>query len=667
MLNGNRQNFAYEMDLIYDNGRPNEPKEEVKQYSAEIYSQIVAKIKDSLQAIELTEEYVNSLLSVLEATMSFVPSSTDKSQLCDISLYDHCKMTAAIAGCIYEFLEEEEIENYRETLFLHGTEMYEKEAFLLVSMDISGIQDFIYTISSKNALKTLRAKSFYLEIMLEHIVDELLGRTGLARTNLIYSGGGHAYLLMPNTRGTKKTLGDFAAELKKWFLSNFGTELYVAFGAAPCSANTLMNKPKGTYKDLFKRVGREVSKNKSNRYSAEEIIRLNTASAEQYGRECRVCGALDHLTEDHLCPMCESFISLSSQILEQDFVSILSEKPEDTRSCAKLPFDRYMILESEEAVRERIASDQTYMRCYSKNRMFTGYNVATRLWTGDYHNGRTFEDMADGAEGIRRIGVLRADVDNLGQAFVSGFERTGEEDYVGLSRSATFSRKMSIFFKLHLNHILRNGVFSLDGGTCRRPERKAIVIYSGGDDLFLIGAWNEILEAAIDINDALEKFTQGTLHISAGLGLYPEKYPVRALARQTGELEDWAKGIDGKNAIALFDESNVYKWDVLKNEVIGEKYALIKKYFDHNEEKGMAAMYKILSYLRGREDKINVARFAYLLGRMEPAKDASAEMKELYSAFSKNMYYWMKDEEACRQLITAVYIYVYLNRGSEEE
>ena len=77
--------------------------------------------------------------------------------------------------------------------------------------------------------------------------------------------------------------------------------------------------------------------------------------------------------------------------------------------------------------------------------------------------------------------------------------------------------------------------------------------------------------------------------------------------------------------------------------------------------------YKILSYLRGREDKINVARFAYLLGRMEPAKDASAEMKELYSAFSKNMYYWMKDEEACRQLITAVYIYVYLNRGSEEE
>lgn len=91
------------MDLIYDNGRPNEPKEEVKQYSAEIYSQIVAKIKDSLQAIELTEEYVNSLLSVLEATMSFVPSSTDKSQLCDISLYDHCKMTAAIAAVFMNF------------------------------------------------------------------------------------------------------------------------------------------------------------------------------------------------------------------------------------------------------------------------------------------------------------------------------------------------------------------------------------------------------------------------------------------------------------------------------------------------------------------------------------------------------------------------------------
>ena len=49
-----------------------------------------------------------------------------------------------------------------------------KRSFLLLSMDMSGIQDFIYNISGSKALKSLRSRSFYLEIMLEVIVDQLL-------------------------------------------------------------------------------------------------------------------------------------------------------------------------------------------------------------------------------------------------------------------------------------------------------------------------------------------------------------------------------------------------------------------------------------------------------------------------------------------------------------
>ena len=57
--------------------------------------------------------------------------------------------------------------------------------FLLYSMDISGIQNFINSIGDKGALKGLRARSFYLEIMMEHIIDELLDKVTLSRTNLI--------------------------------------------------------------------------------------------------------------------------------------------------------------------------------------------------------------------------------------------------------------------------------------------------------------------------------------------------------------------------------------------------------------------------------------------------------------------------------------------------
>ena len=97
-------------------------------------------------------------------------------------------------------------------------------------------------MESEKALKSLRSKSFYLEIMLEHIVDELLERLELSRANLIYSGGGHAYLLLPNTDRTKSTIDEFDSEAREWFIDNFGIDLYVAMGYRTCSADELMNK-----------------------------------------------------------------------------------------------------------------------------------------------------------------------------------------------------------------------------------------------------------------------------------------------------------------------------------------------------------------------------------------------------------------------------------------
>lgn len=668
ILNGNTQDYAYNLEMISDYGKANEPAKSVTAYAEGNYQQIIENIKNCLSAIELTDAYVNSLLCILEATESFVPSSTDKSQLCDISLYDHSKITAAVAACIFEYMQENDIEDFNAYLFKNAESAYKEKAFMLMSMDISGIQDFIYTVGTENVLKTLRAKSFYLEIMLEHIIDELLEETGVSRANLIYSGGGHAYLLLANTEKTKTIIRKFKNELNRWFLKWFKTDLYIAFGMTECSAEDLMNKPEGSYSDMFRRVSESISDEKAARYSADEIRSLNSQTHEQYGRECRICGNLDDLNTNNLCSMCEAFIGISQNILEKNFVTILSEKPEGV--SLRMPFEKWMILENEDELRTRIKDKQAaYVRSYSKNRMFTGYNVANKLWIGDYHKGNSFSSFVREAEGIKRIGVLRADVDNLGQAFVRGFEKKdGSQKYVSLSRSATFSRKMSLFFKLHLNDILKNGSFSFtecSGESKGSIARNAAIIYSGGDDLFIIGAWDDVLEAAVDIHDRLESFTQGTLKISAGFGIYPEKYPASALARQTGELEEAAKDMPGKNAIALFDDSSVYHWDDFIDGVAGEKFRMIKKYFDGNEEKGASAMYKMLNFIRSREEKINLARLAYLLGRMEPDAKASEEKKSLYREFSQKMYKWIKDETESRELVTAIYIYVYLNRKKE--
>lgn len=672
ILNGNNESCSYNMEQVYDSGSINFPQEDSGRYSEETYGRIIAKLKEGLSQIELTEAYVNSLLGVLEANLSFVPSSTDVSQLADISLFDHVKMTAAIGSCMYEYLEEGELRDYRQAL-LKTQETYEKDCFLMFSMDISGIQDFLYSVHSEGALKTLRAKSFYMEIMLEHIIDELLSRIGVSRANLIYSGGGHAYMLLPNTRKAKETIEAFEAELSSWYLDNFRTDLYVALGYAECSANALMNKPAGSYKAIFTQVSRTLSRKKSARYSAAQIRKLNSMQQGENTRECKVCGRVDQLLEEDICALCDAFKTLSSDILRESFITVLQD-PDEQKGGILLPFDFYMILESENALKKRLQASCSHVRSYSKNKMFTGYNLSTRLWVGDYCSGSSFAELAERAQGIKRLGILRADVDDLGQAFVRGFEReNAETEYVSISRTATFSRKLNMFFKLHINHILANGRFSLTGEKPPNPRRNALIVYSGGDDLFLVGAWNDILEAAVDINEDLRKYTQGTLTLSAGIGLFPARYPVKAMARQTGELEEASKALEGKNGITLFDAQEgwqTYHWETLKDSVVGEKFALLNEYFSLVPEKGMSAIYRLMDYIRNLDqDKINLARLAYMLGRMEPDKKAEEEVKELYRRFSRTLYGWISGEdkeENCRQLITAIYLYVYWNRKREQ-
>ena len=154
-------------------GGINYPSNEKVRFSKDFYMKIRQNITDNLRGIDWNDEYVNSLLAVLEANLSYVPSSTAKAELADISLFDHIKFTAAVASCIYDYLNVETTD-YKAELFTKEKEFYDKKAFLLCSLDISGIQKFIYTITSKNALRTLRARSFYLEMMMEHIIDMIL-------------------------------------------------------------------------------------------------------------------------------------------------------------------------------------------------------------------------------------------------------------------------------------------------------------------------------------------------------------------------------------------------------------------------------------------------------------------------------------------------------------
>ena len=682
ILNQNKEEKYYEPKTLDPKDAINYPTTEKKKFDQHFYAKIKTDLTDNLKALEWSQEYIHSLLEILEADLSYIPSSTAKGEMADISLFDHLKLTAAAASCIMSYLDEQKSTNHRDRLYLKAKDFYGEEVFLLYSMDVSGIQDFIYTITSKNALKTLRARSFYLEIMMEHIIDCLLQETHLSRANLIYSGGGHCYILMPNTQKIKTTVDQYMEELDQWLLKEFQISLYVAWGYAACSSDTLKNTPQGSYEQLFRSIGETISKKKSHRYSAADIKNLNAKTYSDYTRECKVCKKIAETDEEGICPVCSAIKRFSRNILSDDFFTVSLK---ETENALPLPGGYYLTSDDTDHLRRKMEEDDYFVRAYSKNQMFTGKHIATKLWVGDYTDRKTFEEYANDADGIDRIGILRADVDNLGQAFVSGFtDPEGQNRYVSLSRTATLSRQLSLFFKLHINRILTEGIYSIDG---KAPhKRQATICYSGGDDLFIVGSWNEIIELAVDIRRDFQRYTQGTLTLSAGIGIYTASYPISAIAHEVAALEDSSKKLPGKNAVTLFpdgehhhitDKSNTvlrindgtYSWPDFEQHVLEEKYQHIHQFFQTSDERGHSFLYRLLELIRGRSEKLNFARYVYLLSRLEPDGDKPEEQKNAYQKFSSKMYQWYQNPDGdidCIQLKTAINLYAYLTREMEE-
>lgn len=676
----------------------NFPAEGVAASPAE-YESLLRKFREGLGGISFTADYINSLLELSQGILSFVPSSTDTSQLPDISLYDHQKITAAVAACIFCYLDAQGRNDYKREL-LEREELFDKEnAFLMFSCDVSGIQKFTYTISSENAAKMLRSRSFYLEILMETFVDDILAELGLSRANLIYSGGGHCYILLPNTMSVKETLDRAVTSLNESLFGNFKTLLFMASGTAECSSADLKGTGSADGSSLaavFAALSASVSAKKLSRYTAEEIKRLNTPAAGLKGRECVSCAAVVARTDSgDRCAVCRELILVSGDLMSAGTCFALTSNKPDQGEYLTLPCafgnSRFLSVVDTQEARRLSALDPSLVRIYGKNELNTGLKYAAKLWMGTYgakNAGqiKTFGELADSSRGIKRLGVLRADVDNLGSAFVSGFVREDGErfKYETISRKAALSGQLSLFFKKHLNALLEGAAdmeyFTLDGGNPKKGKN-AVIIYSGGDDLFLVGAWNEVIEAAVDLRNAFDRFTGGALAFSAGIGFYESSYPISRMAAETEALQEKAKRIDtGKNAVSLFGmetlggkttANHTYKWDVFINSVAGEKLRALQDYFigvaGETRATGNSFLYKLKDYVEGiGADKINLARCAYLLGRLAPDKD-SKEAARAFDLFSKRVMEWVVNPLERPAFLTALTLYVYLNRASDKE
>lgn len=659
-------------DILGD--MPAVPAEEAVNTQA-AYGRLLERFEQDTRGADTA--HFNLWLEAYERCFSMVPAHAAPDGDRDISLYHSAKITAAFAAATHANLAAAAVRDYRGTLYT-GAEAYAGAPhYLLVSMDISGIQSFIYNIPSAGAMKNLRTRSFYLEMLLENTADELLSLFSLSRANLLYTGGGHAYFLLPNLPDAETRIDQFMQHINQGLRSMFDDELFIGHGAVPCSGSTLMGRAApDAYASVFAGLSSQISRRKLQRYTPEQLIALNQAHPDTAERECASCGRVRRNLRDGVCSVCTAFVAASNALIAPDAVFTVSGQ------AGGLPlFSGQGQAQWFSAMPAEQAAALPGARLYTKNKRMDALPQATRLWMGDTaarnREGSllTFEELAGEGRGIRRIAVLRADVDSLGAAFTHGFARQGgDTSRVSLVRTMAFSHMMSLFFKHHINAVLDHPSFELDG----LSRQGAInVVYAGGDDVFLVGAWDRVLCAAVDLHSAFHRFTGGVMTLSAGIGLYEKSYPIAMIAEETGELEARAKAYTAhgreKDAVALFGLeadgqcAHLYHWDELIDEVIRDKVGAIFQLLRHRQDLGQSYLYRLLSLAReAQHDRINLARLAYLLARREDKK-APTEVQQAYSDFAQKAYGWMFDRRHRQQWITALMICIYTARGGQKE
>ena len=590
------------------------------------------------------------------------------------------------------------------------TKFYSTKAFILVNFALSGIQKFVYSIPSDGALKNLRGRSFYVNILMEFLTDQFLDRFGLSRANVLYIGGGSVTLLLPNLKNIASEIKNYSENINKWLIQNFQSSLFLEYGYSQCSAYDFRTeyskkyKEKVSFTNLISDAQIQISEMKTHLFSANNIRMMNASSYSEKSqasvdgeRECKICQSTAKLIyhetqDDYYCPICFAIQRNANSLLaynvyketdndrcNKELFSI-EQRDEKEKAAFILPFDKQVRIVNHETTKTEYV--------YNKNDIKIQVNSGKYLWVGDYVGETTLEKMAKKAGGIDRIAVIRADVDNLGESFRKGFlGRPSSIERDTVSRKATYSRMLTLFFQYYINGILEQGKYSLENNKKSPIKRNTAIVYSGGDDLFIVGGWDDVIGFSVDLYQAFKRYTQDKLTISAGIGIYPPKYPISAIAKETGLLELYSKMNVGnelyardKDSITLFSEEFTFHWGCFIDKVLGEKYKLIKDVFDSKEcgERGTTFLHTILLLMKNiQNSEISLARYAFLIARLEPKKNSkNKKYVDNYKKLKEKLYIWMKnacgkeqqtnnDENDVKQCIVAIYLYLYLRRKDD--
>lgn len=597
--------FRYKIkELSLENIFPSQDFEQ--ENSVNDYQALLKAFTDGLASLEHKDnpnvwfEHFDSLYQIIA---SQVPSISDERDLPDISLYDHSKTTAAIATALYLF------HSKTGTLTVDAVQDCKTEKFVIINGDFFGIQNFIFAngnSTNKAAAKLLRGRSFSVSLLSELAAQHLCTKIGLPSTSIILNIAGKFTILAPNRPHIEEDIQAAETLINGWMLERFYGETLFGFSwTTACSEDfgpdrfSLLWQKIAQASDIkwYRRIDFAKSGGVVNEYLRQFKKFKNDLSSPL----CPFCGKrpaqpdsdIEKILpeESSACLTCRDHIHIGSRLVKASKIAIYkadsicrSEKLRDPiLGLFQLSFDMSESL-------EQLSDRKSLVKFWSIAGWENGLtkNIAVRFIRGyvpvfepeDENDNRLFhgamredkrlglidaikeggaksfqhialkaltpkDEVGDKFKGIAALGVLKADIDNLGYIVACGLP----EGKQNLARIGTFSRQIDLYLSFYLPHMIANN----------ERFKDIYIIFAGGDDLFVIGPWNRIVDFAETLQKSFAEYVcdNRSITLSAGISLNKASIPIPIICSQAKKALQQAKD-NNRDSVTLFNEP--VKW-----------------------------------------------------------------------------------------------------------
>ena len=484
----------------------------------------------------------NYMYNLLNKYLVTVPASTYGGVKSAVSLFDHLKISSAIASCLYD------------------KTCYDQEMFYMLEIDVSGIQSFIYQVvegsGTKPGLsKALRGRSILVGLITNAISYAFLNEFGLTVSNILFNTGGGSMILLPYNQSIEKRVMDLSKKIRKSLFDFFQTDITFVNAMLPVNKKELETFQTDKAIELKSLLGR----NKMRKY--QDIIDDADFFFDKidFNSKCNTCGRISKSEQCFICKMVEKISQIYTKNesfgIVYDFNKTIDIKNIETLD---LGFVRLLFIND----KSYLIDDEISWYVDSINNFGFGNEIMTANdvpLDKDSNTILSFEKilkLTPEEYGDKKLAILKMDVDNLGGIFAFGLKASDEPRVQrSISKYVTMSRLMEFFFGHEIKNICREVSLKINENIDDKVKNGTMfyINYAGGDDLVIIGSAYSIVELALEIHKRFTEFTNNkNITISGGINFQNDKKPIRFGVQMAEEALSMSKDGD-KNAITLLN------------------------------------------------------------------------------------------------------------------